>query len=95
MPQRNPKNGIYKLKRVLKSPRIKGLDILRLEKLALLAGACPVLALLQPSINANPILSPGVSERLTGQESDCGSIGRLQRFYLSFYNLINWSKLEP
>ena len=77
-----------------KAPRIKGLDILRLEKLALLAGACPVLALLQPSINANPILSP-LSERLTGQESDCGSIGRLQRFYLSFYNLINWSKLEP
>ena len=41
-----------------KAPRIKGLDILRLEKLALLAGASPVLALLQPSINANPILSP-------------------------------------
>ena len=78
-----------------KAPRIKGLDILRLEKLASSAGACPVLALLQPSINANPILSPGVSERLTGQESDCSSIGRLQRFYLSFYNLINWSKLEP
>jgi hypothetical protein len=78
-----------------KAPRIKGLDILRLEKLASSAGACPVLALLQPSINANPIISPGVSERLTGQESDCSSIGRLQRFYLSFYNLINWSKLEP
>ena len=77
------------------APRIKGSDILRLEKLASFEGACPVLALLQPSINANPILSPEVSERLAGQESDCGSMGRLQRFYLSFYNLINWSKLEP
>ena len=67
----------------------------RLEKLALSAGACPVLALLQPSVNANPILSPGVSERLTGQEGDCTSIARLQQFYLSFYNLIDWSKLEP
>ena len=95
MPQRNPKNGIYKLKRVPKAPRIKGLEILRLEKLASSAGACPVLAFFQPSINANPIISPGVSEQLTGQKSDCSSIGRLQRFYLSFYNLINWSKLEP
>ena len=95
MPQRNPKNGIYKLKRVPEAPRIKGLDILRLEKLASSAGACPVLALLQPSINENPILSPGVSERLTGQEGDCSCVGRLQQFYLSFYNLINWSKLEP
>ena len=56
---------------------------------------CPVLALLQPSINANPILSPGVSERLAGQEGESSSIARLQQFYLSFYNLINWSKLEP
>jgi hypothetical protein len=78
-----------------KAPKIKGLDILRLEKLASLAGACPVLALLQPSINANHILSSGVSERLTRQEGDCSCVGRLQQFYLSFYNLINWSKLEP
>jgi len=78
-----------------KAPRIKGLDILKLEKLASSAGACPVLALVQPTINANPILSPGVTERLTEQESDCGSMGRLRLFYLSFYNLINWSKLEP
>ena len=78
-----------------KAPRIKGLDILKLEKLASSAGAFPVLALVQPTINANPILSPGVSERLTEQESDCGSMGRLRLFYLSFYNLINWSKLEP
>lgn len=77
------------------APRIKGVDISRLEKLALSAGACPVLALLQPSVNANPILSPGVSERLTGQAGDCTCTARLQQFYLSFYNLINWSKLEP
>jgi len=77
-----------------KAPRIKGLDILKLERLASSAGACPVLALLQPSINANPILSPEVSKRLTEQENDCSSVG-LQRFYLSFYNLINWSKLNP
>ena len=52
-----------------KAPRIKGLDILRLEKLASSAGACPVLALIQPSINANPILSPGVSERFQAGDS--------------------------
>ena len=33
--------------------------------------------------------------KLTRQESDCSFIGRLQQFYLSFYNPINWSKLEP
>ena len=94
MPQRNPKNGIYKLKPVPKL-QDKGLGHFKIREARSSAGACPVLALLQPSINANLILSPGVSERLTGQEGDCSCIGRLQQFYLSFYNLINWSKLEP
>jgi Holliday junction resolvase len=78
-----------------KAPTIKGLDILKLEKFALSAGACPVLALLQPSINSRPVLSPAVSERPVGQEGDYGSVNLLQQFFLSFYNLVNWSKLEP
>jgi hypothetical protein len=68
-----------------KAPRIKCLDILRLEKLASSAGTCPVLALLQPSINANPILSPEVS---VGQEGDCNSVGLLQLYSYRFTILL-------
>lgn len=75
-----------------KAPQIKGLDILKLEKFALSAGACPVLALLQPSINSLPVLSSEISGRHVGR--DC-SVDLLQQFFLSFYNIVNWSKLEP
>jgi hypothetical protein len=80
-----------------KAPRIKGSGVLSLEKLALSAGACPVLALLQPSINSNPVLSSEVlrTERTVNEGGICGSEDLLQQFYLSFYNLVDWSKLEP
>jgi Holliday junction resolvase len=78
-----------------KAPQIKGLGILKLEKFASLVGACPVLALLHPSINTNPILLPSIHAGPARQEDDCSSAGLLQQFNLSFYNLVNWSKLEP
>jgi len=81
-----------------KAPRIKGLDIRRLEHLASSTGASPVVALLQPSINKIaeiPVSSGMVSEQVGGQVQKSARMGNFQKFILSFYHLPNWSQLEP
>lgn len=81
-----------------KAPRIKGLDIRRLEYLASSTSASPVVALLQPSINKIaqiPISSGMVSQQVGGQVQNSARMENFQKFILSFYHLPNWSQLEP
>lgn len=82
-----------------KVPRIKGADIIKLENLASLSGACPVVAFLQPVLNATTINLIEFSKHMERQQNDRNSITemqmQIQKFYLSFYDLGNWSRLEP
>lgn len=79
-----------------KAPRLKGFDIRRLEQLASSTGACPVVALLQPSANT-------ISENSVSGEASCLQVrdqkfrlkGEFMKFVLSFFNLPTWAQLEP
>jgi Holliday junction resolvase len=78
-----------------KAPRIKGLDIRRLEYLASSTGASPVVALLQPSINKIAQIPISSGMVVGGQVQNSARMENFQKFILSFYHLPNWSQLEP
>lgn len=84
------------VKASLKAPRLKGFDIRKLVQLASSTGACPVVALLQPSANAvleNTV--SGATSCLQVRDQKFCVKGEFLKFDLSFFNLPTWAQLEP